>query len=146
MSKLLRTRVLRWLALAALCAASGVKLLPRDRQPQAASQEPLRNLVWPALPNRATIRFLNSLPAPEGSTNLRESLFHRLGRVLFAKSNEAMARPFGLAGKNGVLYVTDPGGHAVFIFDPQKKSLHKITKAGSELLISPVGVAVGKEF
>ncbi len=146
MDKPLRTDVLRrFPALAILCAALCVTLLPQQRQPAAAGQEASGTLVWPAPPNRATIRFLHSLPAPEASTSRRESLFHRLSRAVFSKSDEAMLRPLGIAGKNGTLYVTDPGGHALFIYDLSKKSVHKISKAGVELLVSPVGIAAGKD-
>jgi DNA-binding beta-propeller fold protein YncE len=145
MSKLLQIRVFRVLVLVVLCAALGVRLLPQDGEARAAGREQVPKLVWPAPPSQATIRFLNSLPAPETSKNRRESLFRRLGRVLFSRSSEAVVRPLGLAAKNGMLYVTDPGGHAFLLFEPEKNSFHKITKAGSELLVSPVGVAAGKE-
>jgi DNA-binding beta-propeller fold protein YncE len=145
MGKLTRTRVLRFLTLVALCGGLGMKLLSRNREPVAAGQEQVHNLVWPTPPARATIRFLSNVPAREGFKDSKGSLLHRLGKVLFPKSSDAMIRPLGLAATNGVLYVTDTGGHALLIFDLEKKSLHRITKAGSEILVSPVGVAVGKD-
>lgn len=140
-----RTRLLQVLAIGALCAASGVNLLPQGRDSSSGDREQPRLLVWPGPPAHAAIRFLKSVPDPDGSTGRRRPFFQRLGRAFFSKSDEGMVRPLGLVAKNGILYVADPGGHALLVFDVQQNSLQRITKAGSELLVSPVDVALGND-
>lgn len=163
MRKLLATPAFRFLALAALCTAMGLELLPPDRNPGAgdrelwaAARQPLESqeqedlgrsgsLVWPSPPAPPTIRFLARIPGPDAPTD-RKSLLQRLGKVLFAPPKETgMIRPLGLVAKKGVLYVTDPGARALFIFDLEQKSVQKITKADSDLLVSPIGIALHQD-
>ena len=135
------SKLLFVLAVGALCIAIGIELLPQDR---SENRETSRAPVWPNPPALATIRFVTSLPNSADSSN-RKPFFQRLGKSLFAKAPEGMTRPLGLVASEGILYVADPGGHALLIFDLGRQSFQKITKADSELLESPVGVAVGKD-
>jgi DNA-binding beta-propeller fold protein YncE len=101
-------------------------------------------LVWPGAPASAVIRFVSVLPRP-GAVAGRGSFFRSLGRVVSSKVDEGMVRPLGVAARQGLLYVADPGSHALWIYDLERNSVHRIVKAGSDSLESPVGVAVGRE-
>ena len=135
------SKILIGLALTVVCVAFGIQLLPQERP---EGRERALAPVWPSPPNPATIRFLTSLPRTDQPSN-RKSFFQRLGKSLFPQAEEGLIRPLGLVASEGTLYVADPGGHALLIFDADQKSVQKITKADNELLNSPVGVAVGKD-
>src|SRR3989338_8697953 len=160
MRKLMETPAFRFLALAAFCIALGLELLPpdwnpgaEDRELWAAARQPLESgkqeglgspesLVWPSPPEPPTIRFLTRIPGPEEPSG-RKALFKGLGKVILAKPKEGgMIRPLGVVANKGVLYVTDPGARALFIFDLERNSVQKITQADSDLLVSPIGIAL----
>jgi len=99
----------------------------------------------PDSPASATIRFLQSIPEPEGASE-RKSLFQRLKEVFFEKSDETkLIRPLGLLVVKEILYVTDPGSHGVFLFDLKTNSIEKITSVGKQELVSPIGIAVTED-
>ncbi len=136
-----KVQVLVVLALAALCVAFGIELLPQDR-PEDRQRQPA--LVWPDPSAPAAVRFVTSVPRPDQPSD-GGSFFRRLTKSLIGRSKEGMIRPLGLVANQGILYVTDPGGHALLIFDAAQKSFQKITNADNDVLSSPVGVAVGKD-
>lgn len=145
MGRPLAIRVLQLFIVGTVCAASGVTLLTQNPPPAAAAtSEQGQHLVWPESPAAPTIRFLYAVPAPEGSGEHPTALLRRLGKALFSKSAEPIVRPLGVAARNGFLYVADPGGHALLIAGLERGPFQRITKAGSDLLVSPVGVAAGK--
>ncbi|HEX7288973.1 MAG TPA: L-dopachrome tautomerase-related protein [Candidatus Angelobacter sp.] len=126
-------------AVALLLASSGNK--PGLLAQEGASRP---GLAWPSPPAPAAIRFLSVLPRPGGESG-NGSLFRSLGRVVSSKPAERMVRPLGVAAHQGLVYVADPGSHALLIYDIERNSVHRIAKAGNDALESPVGVAIGGE-
>jgi DNA-binding beta-propeller fold protein YncE len=115
-------------------------------RPELYAQESASRLtlVWPSPPAPAAIRFVSVLPRP-GAEPGHGSLFRSLSRVVVNKPAEGMVRPLGVAAHGGLLYVADPGSHAMWIFDIDRNSIHRIAKAGNDALESPVAVAVSGE-
>jgi DNA-binding beta-propeller fold protein YncE len=134
---------LRSLAIAGLCVAAGLKTgaqaVPSETRPD--QQE---TLVWPAPPAAPAIRFVATLPRLDAKSG-GGSFFTALGRIVASGPKAAMARPLGVAASRGVLYLTDPGGHALFVYDIGKNSVQKISRAGNDNLESPIGVIGGAE-
>jgi DNA-binding beta-propeller fold protein YncE len=56
-----------------------------------------------------------------------------------------MIRPTGVAERDGLLYVADPGAQALWIFDGPNQRAHKITRVRGVTLASPVAVAAGPD-
>ncbi len=144
MQDLRATRIVMCLAAAVSCAALGARLcLPAQAFSQDSPGQGM-GLVWPSPPTRPVIRYVSSVAGPD-QASARGSLFSRLGKLLSGTSREGLVRPLGVAANRGILYVTDPGGHALLIFDQEQKSFQRIRKADNANLESPVGVAAGKD-
>jgi len=160
MRKFIGMLTFRFVALAILFTAAGLEFLSPDGNPAAGerglwaavrpplkSEEqgelgPAESLAQPNSSVSPTIRLLARIPGPE-ELNGRNSFFQRLGSIFLGKSKESgMIRPFGLAAKSGVLYVTDPSAHAFFIFNLEQRSVQKITKADNDFLVSPIGIVL----
>lgn len=114
----------------------------REAAPRQVTFTPSEPLVWPKPPAQPRIRFLRSIAGPQ-DIGLRKSLLQTLGEAIFGRSEEWMVRPVGVAARDGVLYVADPGSQALYIFDLDQRSFQKVAKAGGQDLVSPIGVAVG---
>jgi len=100
--------------------------------------------VWPAAPAQARIRYLRSVSGPE-DLGLERSIFRRLIDFLTAGGPGHFVRPTGVAERQGVLYVADPGARAFWILDSQEGRYTKVTRVGDEELVSPVAVAPGAD-
>jgi len=71
-----------------------------------------------------------------------KGLLARMLDALGGRSEETFVHPTGVAEHDGVLYVADPGGPALWILDSARGRISKVTEVGGEPLRSPVGVAV----
>jgi len=97
--------------------------------------------VWPAPPARARIRFVRSLSGPR-DLGIVKPWYRRMLDTLFGTTEEYLIRPTGVAERDGVLYVADPGAQALWIFDIPQERFTKVTRIDSTSLSSPVAVAV----
>jgi len=79
-----------------------------------------RNLVWPAPPDRARIRFVQSLDP--SAVQSRPSWLSRIWRAVVGRSDPPrMTRPYGIAvAPGGTVYVADTGASVIHVFDLQK--------------------------
>jgi DNA-binding beta-propeller fold protein YncE len=127
-------------ALGLLCAFGGTNPLLAQRR--SAGTTEATALAWPAPPAPAAVRFVETLPRTDDSGH--GSFLRTLGRVFsLSRKPEGIVRPLGIAAHDGVLYVADPGSHALLIYDMKHNRFRRIDKAGKENLASPVGVAAG---
>lgn len=127
--------LLGFLLFTAGCAAS---------PPAEGPAQPAALLVWPQPPAEARIRYVRSLSGPHDA-GIQKSFFGRLAETLFGRTEEFLIRPTGVAERNGVLYVADPGAQAVWIFDVPDQRVAKVDRVGRTTLASPVAVAVGRD-
>ena len=136
----------RWLlaavtALALALAASSCGLTMPERQtPPAATALP----VWPAPPAEPRIHYLRSVHAP-GDWGIERSILRRAVDAVVGNVEEAFVRPTGIAERDGVLYVADPGAQALWILDGARNRFAKVVQVGSTNLLSPVAVAIGPD-
>ena len=98
-------------------------------------------LVWPKPPAEPRIRYLRSLSGPQ-DWGITKSFFRRMMDALAGKGQEHFVRPTGVAERDGVLYVADPGAQTLWILDAAQNRLVKVVEAGKAALVSPVAVAL----
>ena len=134
-----RAMMVRCLVMALLCLPHGEAADAQERRAVRSSAAQPSELVWPSPPSPAAVRFVATLPRADGEAN-HGSFIRKLGRIISAGSKEEMLRPLGVAASRGLLFLTDPGGHALLIYDSGRNSLQKITRAGRDTLETPVGV------
>jgi DNA-binding beta-propeller fold protein YncE len=135
---------MKFLAVAALYASFGLEPGAQERHQSAADAAQPPTLVWPSPPLPAAIRFVTTLPPLQVESG-GKSLFRSLGKVLSSSSPKQMLRPVGIAAAGGTLFLTDPGGHALLVYDLERHSLQAIYKAGDQPLESPIGIAGGRD-
>ncbi len=106
-----------------------------------SNEAPAELLVWPRPPDEPRVRYVRSVSGPE-DFGIARSFFQRLIDVFSGGGADHFIRPTGVAEREGVLYVADPGARALWILDPAKNRSVKVEKVGDVALVSPVAVAV----
>jgi DNA-binding beta-propeller fold protein YncE len=129
-------RSVRSLLLCLLVAVSGCG----TPAPPAAAP-PAEAIVWPKPPDAARIRYVRSVSGAR-DWGIERSWLGRLADRLAGRREERFARPTGVAVLGRVLYVADPGAHAVWILDAEQERAETIREVGEQALASPVAVAV----
>jgi len=104
-------------------------------------------LVWPDPPNPPRIRYVGAL---RGAADLKPSRrgFAAIGDALLgAKKPETLYGPRGVVcTPDGTrLWVADPGGRCLHVFDLAARAYKKIRRCGMLPLLSPVDVCLGPE-
>ena len=102
-------------------------------------------LTWPADPARAKIRYVGSLTS---SADLKARRTFAQGLADFFAGAE---EPVRLSGPRAVVttrgggrvWIADPGGRCLHVFDLQDRSHRKIVSAGEDRLLSPSGLCAG---
>jgi len=98
-------------------------------------------MVWPSPPATARIRFVRSITTPQ-DLGIRKSFFRRVLDMITGGSEAHFVRPSGVAERNEVVYVADPGAQSVWILDPVNNRTTRVHRVGDTELVSPVAVAV----
>lgn len=109
--------------------------------PAPTPETPAEALTWPKPPAAPRIRYVRSLSGPH-DLGIVKSFWQRVVETLTGKTEEYFIRPTGVAEREGVLYVADPGAQALWIFDLPQSRFVKIHQIGKVPLASPVAVAV----
>src|SRR3989338_1556949 len=108
----------------------------------AESESPL---FWPSPPFDIRISFVKSIYTAK-DFGIKPTLFKKFKRFISGQKDDPMDRPVAVAvDRHGMIYVCDPGGSAVHVFDREGKNYSKISVVGKQPLFSPVGVAIGKQ-
>ncbi len=113
-----------------------------------AGQVASEPIVWPSPPAPSRIRYVGSISVPK-DVGITKSFLGRLAAAIFSRPEDRLVRPTGVAERDGIIYVADPGARALWIFDPAKQRSVKVEQAGDDPLSSPVAVAPapdGQEF
>lgn len=113
----------------------------RGGHPPAGTGETTPELTWPAPPSRPRIRFVRSVSGP-AELGIRPSFWERIGGIVAGRNSEVFVRPTGVASRDEVLYVADPGGPALWILDAREGRSRRVTDVGGQPLVSPVAVAL----
>ncbi len=102
-------------------------------------------LVWPQLPDKPRIQFVQALAKPEDA-GIRHSILERFVELFAGEKEEALQLPQQMAlGPGAKLYVTDRQKRCVHVFDFDKKSYLVLDKFDKEPMYSPAGLAVNND-
>ena len=130
----LPTLALLAVALAALTAACS------DTEPTVAAA-PQPDLVWPAAPEIARIKFLQTLSRPK-DIGITPGFFESIVNFVKGMPERRMSAPYGIhKTAAGRLYVVDTFHKAVEVFDTRDKKHYWFPKRPFEGFENPVGVA-----
>lgn len=125
------TLALLLLALTAACS---------DTEPTVAAA-PRPDLVWPAAPEVARIKFLQTLSRPK-DVGIRPGFFKSVVDFVKGMPERRMSAPYGIhKTAGGRLYVVDTFHKAVEVFDTRDKKHYWFPKQPFEGFENPVGVA-----
>jgi hypothetical protein len=90
-------------------------------EPVTQQETPEISMVWPSPPEPARIRFLRSFGRPE-DLGIRPSGFRRLMDAVAGAKDTGMVRPYAVAVSGQKFLVSDPGLHAIHLFDQSGRS------------------------
>ena len=147
-----RCRALRFILLSFVlprtCAAWAILILAA-----AGCQGPLKPvfepptppIVWPTEPAQARIRYLGSLKSSADLKAPRKPFQGIADLFVGPKSPQLLYGPRAVvtSGDTARLWIADPGGRCLHLFDLQNRSYKKIDRAGKEQLLSPAGLCAG---
>ena len=101
-----------------------------------------QGIAWPPPPAQARIRYVRSIATP-ADWGVTPNVFARLVDMLTGETQLRFVRPTGVAVRDKVLFVADPGVPALFVLDAERNEARQVSDAGGALLLSPVAVAPG---
>lgn len=105
------------------------------------------DLTWPPAPGEAKIRYVGQLRST-ADLNVPPDFFETLGAVFVgAKEPERVYGPRSVLCTHGGdrVWVADPGGRRLHLFDLANRAYQSITTAGDTPLLTPVDVAAGPD-
>lgn len=101
--------------------------------------------VWPAPPQAPRIRFEQAISRPE-DVGVRATVWQRVVQSIAGKGPEEMlVRPTGVAVRDQIVYVADPGSQALWVLDAQAGRCQRIQTLAGRRLVSPVAVTLGTD-
>jgi DNA-binding beta-propeller fold protein YncE len=100
--------------------------------------------VWPPPPAQPAIRFVRAITGP-ADWGITFGFFGRISDAVSGRQEERFVRPTGVAERDGVLYVADPGAPALWIVDRPQNRVMRVDRVGNTPLASPVAVALGPD-
>jgi sugar lactone lactonase YvrE len=127
--------------IAAVVVLAGLLAACAHRPPAIDPTAPVP--AWPPAPDRARIRYVQSIRTPEDA-GIRRNPFRRFfERLVHGRRVRGMARPYGVAvAPNGTIAVADPDARSVHLFDVEQSRYRRVIEADREPLVSPIGIAV----
>lgn len=127
------------LAAGASGPAWGAKRAAGDREPTV-----ITGPVWPQPPAPARVRFSKSVGGAS-DWGVARSWWGRVVDTVTGRHEAQFVRPTGVAERDGVLYVADPGAQALVILDSPRHKELRIARVGDIVLVSPVAVTPGPQ-
>jgi len=118
-----------------LTLSAGAPVLAASSDPASASRR---------VASEPAFRYVRSVASP-ANWGVTSSFFGRVLDTLSGKQQDRFVRPTGVAERDGVLYVADPGAPALWILDAPQNRLLKVDRVADTMLLSPVAVALGPE-
>lgn len=138
-------RAVQWvLTLACLVVVAGVpdRALGAERANDTRDKATPSGPVWPAPPEPARIRYVRTVLGAS-DWGVSRSWFGRLVDTVTGRHETQFVRPTGVAARDNILYVADPGAQSVVMFDAARHKEIRITRVGDQPLVSPVAVTPG---
>jgi sugar lactone lactonase YvrE len=120
-----------------LSACAKPTMLPTDWQ------DPSLTKVWPEASTAPRIKLLRVAGSLSGLRS--EERADRFFKWLFGSSADVLplVSPYGICADGaGRVWLADPGGGAVHVYDLAGKDIDYIVQAGEHRLVSPIGVAI----
>jgi len=106
---------------------------------------PTEPIVWPAPPDEPRIKLLYTFRDAR-DLGFQKPFFARLWNTILGTEDPQMVRPYAVAvDDRDRVAVADPGAGAVHLFDMKNGRYDRITQAGDNYLLSPVGVALSQD-
>ena len=127
------------LAAGATGPAWGAIRAPDKREPTVVTGP-----VWPQPPAPARICFAKSVGGAS-DWGVARSWWGRVVDTVTGRHEAQFVRPTGVAERDGVLYVADPGAQALIILDAPRHKELRIARVGDIVLVSPVAVTPGPQ-
>jgi DNA-binding beta-propeller fold protein YncE len=102
-------------------------------------------LFWPSPPYKPRIRYIRTFSGP-GDIYTNKSMFKKVWEYLGGRREGIkLIRPYGIFVDNKKIYVADPGGRRVHIFDLIKEGYYYFDKIyKKKRFLSPISVVVDK--
>ncbi len=100
---------------------------------------------WPLFPDEPRVQFLRSFG---GSADVAPVQSSQLENIVFGKEQEKDAminKPYGLAMRNGSVYVCDMRAGSLVVMDLKKKQTRLVGVSGANRLSHPVAVAIADD-
>lgn len=100
---------------------------------------------WPAPPAEPRVQFVKAFSSSEDVSPSRAS---ELEKIVFgeeAGARSVIAKPYGVAARDGKIYVADMRGAALAVLDLRQRQTRLVGITGSERLLHPVAVAVADD-
>ncbi len=109
--------------------------------------EPTPPVTWPADPARARIRYVGQLTSSADVKPARKPFQGVVDFFVGAKTPEQLYGPRSVVttGGGSRVWIADPGGRCLHLFDLQDRSYKKIVRAGNERFLSPSDLCAGPE-
>ncbi len=102
-------------------------------------------LFWPKPPDRARIKYLESISSPKDLKLKQSSLFKRIVKKIvgISDADTTMVFPYGVTtdSQNHII-VVDSRSRLIHVFDERGKKYFSIKQPKGEMFVSPIGVAV----
>ena len=102
-------------------------------------------LTWPAEPDRARLRYVGRLRSSADLKAPRRLLQGITDFLVGAKAPEELYGPRSIVTTSGGdrVWIADPGGRCLHVFDLRDRSYRKILHAGDRRFLSPSGLCTG---
>lgn len=100
---------------------------------------------WPQFPSDPRVQFVRAIG---GSEDVAPSTSSRFENIVFGEEKEKSAsitKPYGLAMRDGRIYVCDMRGGALVVLDLLKKQTRLVGVTGANRLSHPVAVALAED-
>ena len=133
------------LAGVALTLIAGVCIAEPKKSSKDAQRTTKAYAFWPQFPDEPRIQFLRAF---SGSGDLTETKASWFEEAVFGKEEtdeQGIQKPYGVAAKDGRIYVCDIRKASVTVLDLEKKQTRIIGTTGSNALSHPVDVAIAED-
>lgn len=145
----LARRVLRFRIIFPILVVAALTLLVGEVLTNYAEPtEDTKELVWPAPPEKARIKFVRTISSPNDLKLKRSSLFKRIIRKIVGidENDSLIVSPYGVTtDSHNRIIVADAKARLIHVFDPEQKKYFNIKSPKGEMFVSLVGLAVDRE-
>lgn len=138
---------IRCLLLATVSATSLVGLLGCESSPKAAApaKSDAKYAFWPAAPDEPRIQFIGAFNSSEDISPTKSSNLEKIVFGADAVQAAYVNKPYGVAIRDGKIYVCDIRAKAVVVMDMAKKQTRLVGVTGATRLERPVAIAAADD-